>query len=66
MYKIPLVLGLLQITNLALPITSPFNQAEASYGVDGQRITFEIDLAASNQMLMTAAACSTSAPRQSA
>jgi hypothetical protein len=53
MYKIPLVLGLLQITNLALPISSPFNQAEASYGVEGQRITFESISLRSNQMLMT-------------
>jgi hypothetical protein len=52
MYKIPLVLGLLQITNLALPISSPFNQAEASYGVDGQRITFEAISLRSNQMHM--------------
>jgi hypothetical protein len=52
MYKIPLVLGLLQITNLALPITSPFNQAEASYGVDGQRITFESIALRSSSMVM--------------
>ncbi|MDQ3440214.1 MAG: hypothetical protein M3478_07675, partial [Planctomycetota bacterium] len=52
MYKIPLVLGLLQITNLALPITSPFNQAEASYGVDGQKITFENIALRSNSMVM--------------
>lgn len=52
MYKIPLVLGLLQITNLSLPITSPFNQAEASYGVDGQKVTFEHISLRSNSMLM--------------
>ncbi|MGH7213713.1 MAG: hypothetical protein ACREIT_02975, partial [Tepidisphaeraceae bacterium] len=45
MYRIPLVLGLLQITNLALPITKPFNEATSRYSVDGQRVTFEqIDL----------------------
>ena len=27
MYRIPLVLGLMQITNLSLPISSPFNEA---------------------------------------
>ena len=27
MYKIPVLLGLMQITNLALPISSPFNEA---------------------------------------
>jgi hypothetical protein len=52
MYKIPLVLGLLQITNLALPITSPFNQAEASYGVDGERVTFENISLRSSSMIM--------------
>jgi hypothetical protein len=41
MYHIPLVLGLLQITNLALPITSPFSEATARYSIEGQRVTFE-------------------------
>ncbi len=52
MYKIPLVLGLLQITNLALPITSPFTDASASYSIDGSRVTFEQIELRSNQMLM--------------
>ena len=47
------VLGISLITNLALPISSPFNQAEASYGVEGQRITFESISLRSNQMVMT-------------
>ncbi len=41
MYQIPLVLGLLQVTNLAMPITSPFSQATARYSIQGQRVTFE-------------------------
>ncbi len=41
MYHIPLVLGLLQVTNLALPIAEPFHQASARYNLDGQRVTFE-------------------------
>src|SRR5262249_53269684 len=41
MYKIPLVLGLLQITNLSLPITAPFTDGQAFYSVDGQSVTFE-------------------------
>jgi len=41
MYRIPLVLGLLQITNLSLPITSPFTQASARYSMDGRKVTFE-------------------------
>ena len=52
MYKIPLVLGLLQITNLALPISSPFNEATARYSVEGQKVTFEtIEMRASNMIM---------------
>jgi hypothetical protein len=52
MYHIPLVLGLLQITNLALPITSPFSQATARYSIEGQRVTFEqIDLRAKEMVM---------------
>jgi hypothetical protein len=53
MYRIPLVLGLLQVTNLALPISSPFNEATAVYNIDGTRVVFDqIQLKARN-MLMT-------------
>jgi hypothetical protein len=41
LYNIPLVMGLLQITNLALPFTSPFSDATARYNIDGQKVTFE-------------------------
>jgi hypothetical protein len=41
LYRIPLVLGLLQVTNLALPISQPFNHGSAQYNVDGQRVNFE-------------------------
>ncbi len=52
MYDLPVVMGLLQITNLALPISSPFNTASARYSIDGPRINFEsIDLR-SNTMAM--------------
>ncbi|MBC8105666.1 MAG: hypothetical protein H7Z14_03680 [Anaerolineae bacterium] len=52
MYRIPLILGLLQITNLALPITSPFNEAAARYIVDGNRVTFEsIELRAKDMLM---------------
>ncbi|MDP9174815.1 MAG: hypothetical protein M3O30_13260 [Planctomycetota bacterium] len=45
MYEIPLVLGLLQITNLTLPLSSPFSEATTRYNIDGQRVGFErIDL----------------------
>lgn len=53
MYKIPLVLGLLQITNLSLPITSPFSQASARFMVDGPVVTFESLELRSRDMLMS-------------
>ena len=53
MYRIPLVLGLLQVTNLALPISSPFNEASARYSVDGQRVTFEQIRLKSDNMVMS-------------
>jgi hypothetical protein len=52
MYRIPLVLGLLQVTNLSLPISSPFNEATAVYSLDGNRVIFEqIKLSASNMLM---------------
>jgi hypothetical protein len=53
MYRIPLVLGLTQVTNLALPISSPFSSATARYSVDGQRVNFERIELRSNNLLMT-------------
>jgi len=45
MYNIPVMLGLMQITNLGLPVSSPFTQISTRYSVDGQKVTFEkIDL----------------------
>lgn len=52
MYRIPLVLGLLQITNLSLPINSPFTEATARYSIDGAKVTFEQIELRSAQMLM--------------
>jgi hypothetical protein len=52
MYKIPLVLGLLQITNLSLPITAPFTDGQAFYSVDGQTVTFDRLELRSKDMLM--------------
>jgi hypothetical protein len=52
MYRIPLVLGLMQITNLSLPISSPFNEAAARYTVEGEKVNFEqIELRASNMLM---------------
>lgn len=53
MYRIPLLLGLLQITNLSLPINSPFERASVRYGVEGERITLESIELAADQMKMT-------------
>ena len=53
MYKIPLVLGLLQITNLSLPITSPFSEGSARYTVDGETVTFDSLELRSRDMLMS-------------
>jgi hypothetical protein len=52
MYKIPLILGLLQITNLSLPMTSPFTQATAQYSIDGMRVTFEKIVLRNKEMMM--------------
>jgi hypothetical protein len=53
MYDVPLVLGLLQVTNLALPLSSPFNEATARYSVEGQRIAFENVSLRSDTMVMS-------------
>ena len=53
MYRIPLVLGLLQVTNLSLPISSPFESAVARYSVEGRKVIFENIELRSSTMLMT-------------
>jgi hypothetical protein len=53
MYKIPLVLGLLQITNLSLPINSPFNEGSSRYTVEGETVTFDSLELRSRDMLMS-------------
>ncbi len=41
LYRIPLILGLLQVTNLGLPLSGPFNQGTVVYSVEGRKVTFE-------------------------
>lgn len=41
LYDLPLVLGLLQVTNLAMPVSEPFREATATFSVDGPRIVFD-------------------------
>ncbi len=52
LYKMPLILGLLQVTELALPISGPFRDGSARYSIDGQRVTFEQIELRSKEMLM--------------
>jgi hypothetical protein len=53
LYKIPIVMGLLQITTLSLPITSPFNEGTCKYSVDGTRVTFETIELRAKEMTMS-------------
>ena len=41
MLKVPMVLGVTQIVSLSLPFTGGFNQATASYSLDGDRVAFD-------------------------
>jgi hypothetical protein len=52
MYRMPLILGLFQITSMALPISSPFNEGTARYSVEGEKVIFDNIELRSNQMLM--------------
>jgi hypothetical protein len=53
LYQIPLLLGILEVTNLALPTSSPFNEGTARYLVEGNRVTFEQVQMRSNTMVMS-------------
>jgi hypothetical protein len=53
MYQIPLLLGLLEVTNLSLPTSSPFSEGTARYLVEGNRVTFEQVQMRSSDMLMS-------------
>ena len=52
MYRMPVILGLLQITNLSLPISSPFNEGSSRYSLDGKKVTFENIELKSKDMVM--------------
>jgi hypothetical protein len=41
LYQLPVLLGLFNVTNLSLPIRSPFDRGSASYGIVGDRMTIE-------------------------
>jgi hypothetical protein len=53
LYRIPLVLGVLQVTNLSLPIGGPFTKGTARYSVEGTRVNFEQMDLRSDTMMMT-------------
>ncbi|MDB5171815.1 MAG: hypothetical protein JWN51_588 [Phycisphaerales bacterium] len=53
LYRIPLIMGLMQVTNLSLPIAMPFKTGTARYSVDGQRVNFEQVELKSDNMVMT-------------
>lgn len=53
MYRVPLVLGLMQVTNLSVPLSGPFNEATARYSVEGQKIIFENMELRSDTMVMS-------------
>jgi hypothetical protein len=55
MYQIPLLLGLFQITNLSLPISSPFDLATARYSLQGQRVVLEKIIISSKHTAMKGA-----------
>lgn len=53
LYDLPLVLGLLQVTNLALPLAEPFREASAAFSIDGQKVVFDQIALSANEMQMT-------------
>ncbi|MGA2582198.1 MAG: hypothetical protein ABSG31_02880 [Tepidisphaeraceae bacterium] len=45
LYSLPIFAGVLQVTDLSLPLNSPFTEATTGYSLDGQKVEFErIDL----------------------
>ncbi len=52
MYNLPILLGLLQITNLSLPLSSPFAEATTRYAIDGQQVVFDQIILKSKDMTM--------------
>lgn len=53
MYNIPVMLGLMQITNLSLPLGSPFSQISTRYALEGQKVEFEKIELKSNDVSMS-------------
>jgi hypothetical protein len=53
MYDIPVMLGLMQITSLSLPVSSPFNEVSTRYTLQGQKVIFDQINLKSKDMAMT-------------
>ena len=53
LYDLPLVLGLLQVTTLALPLAEPFKEASAGFSIDGQKVIFDRIALQAADMTMT-------------
>jgi hypothetical protein len=52
LYHLPFVMGLFQVTNLALPVATPFKTGTARYSVEGPRINFErVELKSDNMRM---------------
>lgn len=50
MLNVPMIVGVTQIVSLSLPFTTGFNEATASYSIDGDRISFSDIALKSNEM----------------
>jgi hypothetical protein len=53
MMRVPLVLGLMQVTNLSVPISGPFNEATTRFAVEGQKTVFNSIELRSDTMVMS-------------
>jgi hypothetical protein len=53
LYDLPLVLGLLQVTTLALPLSEPFREATAAFNIDGPKVIFDHIALRASDMTMT-------------
>lgn len=50
MVNVPMIVGVTQIVSLSLPFTGGFNEADASYSIDGDRVSFNDISLKSNEM----------------
>ena len=53
MMRVPLLLGLMQVTNLSVPLSGPFNDATSRFSVEGQKTVFDSIELRSDTMVMS-------------